>query len=99
MAVADHDPSNPALFPTPPLPQQRRRHGALQGALKQLLGWLLLAGILVGAVLGAAYYAGMFDKSETVDRITHRVARGDLVITVVEDGNLESAANIDVRCL
>lgn len=30
--------------------------------------------------------------------LTQPVKRGDLVITVVEDGNVESAANVDIKC-
>jgi HlyD family secretion protein len=44
------------------------------------------------AVVG---YGGGSDAS---DASTQRVSRGRLLVTVTEDGNLESASNVEVRC-
>jgi multidrug resistance efflux pump len=57
--------------------------------------------VLVGVIAGGwwAVRAYVFPPdTDAEQRLTHQVARGDLVITVTEDGNVESASNIDIRC-
>lgn len=61
---------------------------------------LVLAGI---AALGLAGYASrrMFEGN-TAGPVgsysTHKVVKGDLLVTVTEDGTVESAKNVDVKC-
>jgi multidrug resistance efflux pump/Ca2+-binding EF-hand superfamily protein len=58
--------------------------------------FLALAG--GGSAVGYALYA----RSQTVDEsklaMTNEVTKGTLVVSVVEDGNLESASNVDLKC-
>lgn len=66
-------------------------------------GWgkLLVAVVLVAAVAGGVYgYAYLNGPKGSVPgtMLTHVVQPGDLVITVTEDGNLESANNVDIKC-
>jgi multidrug efflux pump subunit AcrA (membrane-fusion protein) len=48
------------------------------------------------AVLLLIYSGSGQDSSRQA--ITYKVARGDMVLTVTEDGNVESASNVDVKC-
>jgi HlyD family secretion protein len=58
---------------------------------------LLACGIL--AVVGVAY-ALSGDKSAGVNKreMVDKVIRGDMVVSVTEDGNVESSSNVDVKC-
>lgn len=62
-----------------------------------------LAILALFAVVGVVFY-GVSQLSTSSNgptnkaTLTHSVARGDLLITVTEDGNLESAVNLDVKC-
>src|SRR5690554_730092 len=60
---------------------------------------LLASAALVSAVgYGSSQFLLPGEDAVTSNLSTHRVSRSDLVITVTEDGNLESASNIDVKC-
>ena len=67
-----------------------------------LTGWLLGAMCLAGAVgLGTVVVpqiTGLGDEGDTSDVATHRISNGKLVLTVTEDGNVESGSNVDVKC-
>ncbi len=63
------------------------------------LKWLVVASLLaVGALVVWQY--GFFLGGAKVEpgALTQQAARGDLVITVTEDGNVESSSNLDVKC-
>lgn len=68
--------------------------------IRRLCGWLVALGILGGGAWGA--YLGFKHMTATeagVKSLTEKVGpRGHLVVTVVEDGNVESAENLDIRC-
>ena len=77
---------------------------ALSSLLPRRRKWLrygIIAVVVVGATAGLAALAGTdfwsTKRSERV-QLTHTVRRGDMLITVTEDGNLESASNVDVKC-
>ncbi len=72
-------------------------------SLRRRTGWskLLLAVVLVGAVAAGVYgysYLNGGSGGPTGAMLTHVVQPGDLLITVTEDGNLESANNVDIKC-
>lgn len=58
----------------------------------------LVAGVVGAAAYGSMRWIGTGAKTKGPVVLTHRAARGDLVVTVVEDGNVESASNIDIKC-
>lgn len=67
--------------------------------------WLrLLVGLVVGILLlgGAGYAASLvFRSAETgprISQLTHTVQRGEMFVTVIEDGNVESARNVEIKC-
>ncbi len=59
---------------------------------------LALLAVLTAASWGAARYVNTHRPSATRDMKTAAVLRGDLLVTMKEDGNLESAVNIDIKC-
>lgn len=68
---------------------RRRKSGA----------WLL--GLLLVGVVGAGSAAAFIPRgasSELGPAATHTVGRGDLLVTVTEQGTLESSNNIEIKC-
>jgi RND family efflux transporter MFP subunit len=67
-------------------------------AQRRLILAIVLAA-LAAAIVGSSYALLNWLSHDTGPAlITERVARADLLITVTEDGNVESANNVDVRC-
>lgn len=60
------------------------------------LGLLLVVG-LVGVGIWQLVKAGG-DEGGVGGALTYVVQRGDMLITVTDDGNVESASNIDIKC-
>ncbi|MHC4431664.1 MAG: hypothetical protein ACYTBS_07480, partial [Planctomycetota bacterium] len=64
--------------------------------------WLTRALLAAGtiAVLGAAAaYVPRSGPSQQISPVpTHTIARGDLTVTVTEQGTLESAENTEIKC-
>lgn len=64
--------------------------------------WLVASIIVVaGGGLLAAISPGLAsfgEGEEGISSLKHRVTRDDMVISITVDGNVESAANIDVKC-
>jgi len=64
---------------------------------------VLLLLIVLVVIIGGAGYAGwralnhMGDDPVT-SMLTHTVQRTDLLISITEDGNVESASNVDLKC-
>ncbi len=54
--------------------------------------------VVSGLVLGARQLVGSLAGETGPVMSTHRVEPGELLITITEDGNLESANNIDIKC-
>lgn len=59
---------------------------------------LLLAGGLVVVAVVATLIAGSAAPRESGVRLTHTIGRGDLVVTVTEQGTLESSNNTEIKC-
>ncbi len=60
--------------------------------------WLLVL-IFVGLTAGGGwYYKSRVADNGEVDVLTHTVARGNYALEVVEQGEVESASNVEVRC-
>lgn len=76
-------------------PGKRRRQGSW-------LKWVVLfAGMLVLAAVGLVAYQRYLARSAAdafQDVMTTEVKRTDLLITVTEDGNIESAKNLEIKC-
>ena len=67
-----------------------------------VLGWLILLLVIAGlGYAGWQYRVGLLSGSEarsSQQYQLHQVRRGPLRITVTEDGNVESAQNVDIKC-
>ncbi len=66
-------------------------------ATRVVVGAVLLL-VLGGAAWGAAHLMSSRGEALASNVLTTKVQRGDLLVTVTEDGNLESAVNIDIKC-
>ena len=63
--------------------------------------WLkrgVIVALLVGAIVavGAAASRSM-PKTDSISQLTHEITRGNLLVTVIEQGTLESSNNVEVR--
>ncbi len=59
---------------------------------------VIIVAILAGGAWGTVHLIGSQSQDKESAMLTARVERGELLVTVVEDGNLESAVNIDIKC-
>ncbi len=59
---------------------------------------LLPIGLLVILAAAAFFVPGAISKPTTGPRLTHTIARGDLLVTVTEQGTLESSNNTEIKC-
>ena len=84
--------------------QERKRHlrpsSGRQGAsFGRWWKWgLPLTSVLVVVILAVVLIASVSSSGETGPKLTHRIARGDLIVTVTEQGLLESAENTEIKC-
>ena len=83
----------PSPANAPPMPEANEGSGI---GTKVAIGVLVVAAIVALGVF-ASQLTGSSDK-ETVKTLLHKVTTGEMVITVIEDGNVESASNIDIKC-
>ena len=77
-------------------PGRQRSNGS--NALGKLLLFVILIGLLSAAVWGSGQYFTRVSSSALDSALTLTVGRGELLITVTEDGSLESASNLDIKC-
>jgi HlyD family secretion protein len=59
---------------------------------------LLATGVVAAIAIVATLIAGATSPGESGPRLTHTIARGDLVVTVTEQGTLESSNNTEIKC-
>jgi multidrug resistance efflux pump len=74
----------------PSRPPQRRISGLWMGGVVLLL--------LAGAAVGANKYWNLSFSGEHDSFVVTPVTRSSFLITVTEDGNLESASNVELKC-
>ena len=86
----------PVLIPDAPRDASRPRRPAWIRRAAVLLTLLVLGSLSLW--YASTHAQGWFSAAPDTRVLTQRVVRGDLLITVVEDGNVESAANVDLKC-
>ena len=59
--------------------------------------WLVIGLVAVGALV-FALVPNIGSSQDSGPRLTYTVTRGDLIVTVVEQGTLESAENTEIKC-
>jgi multidrug efflux pump subunit AcrA (membrane-fusion protein) len=67
------------------------------GARRWKRGLLMIAAVAVVAI-GAALISGVMSGRESDPKLTHTITRSDLLVTVTEQGTLESSSNLEIRC-
>ena len=85
------------LHPKPQIPQEQvpsLQRTTRRFAWKRGLSLMLVIGLLLS---GAALLAKTIWRTETASALTHVIARDDLVVTVTEQGMLESSENIEFK--
>jgi multidrug resistance efflux pump len=87
-----------AVHPEMQTPQSRTvpQHAGSRGAVLTRVLLVVVGIAVVGAV--AVYVSGAIAPEETGPRLTHTIAHGDLVVTVTEQGTLESSNNTEIKC-
>ena len=91
--------SRPILHPTRQLHEPK-----CFGGSRPRRGWAKVAVfvIMLAVISGVVYFGNILGASDqargTSDEPVKKPVRGELLITVVEDGNMESASNEDVKC-
>ena len=84
------------------IPEQGPRTPMKRSTDSNLVGRVLLLIVLIGlstaAVWGARRMINERSANQDSKKLTYQVTRGDLLVTVTEDGNVESASNSDIKC-
>ena len=60
-------------------------------------GLVTIAAVAVVAI-AAMFIRGAMSPRESGPKLTHTITRGDLLVTVIEQGTLESSSNLEIRC-
>ena len=60
--------------------------------------WVLAIGLIAVAVLTVTAIPDSVSSQDSGPRLTYTVKRGDLIVTIVEQGALESAENTEIKC-
>ncbi len=82
----------PSSSSTPPPPVRNRR---------RIPRWLVITGVsvaLLGLTAGTLKSTLLGTSKVTTGVLTEKVRRSDLIVSIAEDGNVESAHNIDIKC-
>ncbi len=85
------------LYPKTQSSQARSHPQKSPGARWWKLGLLVIGAVVVVAI-AATFISGAISPPESGPRLTHTIARGDLVVSVTEQGTLESSNNTEIKC-
>ena len=96
-SVTEERPSRGDLGEETPEPAARRSGGGFRLARRLLLLLVVLAGLAAVAYSTTRLLSTPAD-GQGASLSTYQVEPGELLITVTEDGNVESASNIDIKC-
>ena len=82
-----------------PLQQPIARHSDRASKGRSWGRGLFVLGVIAVLGAGATFIPGFISSPEsTGPRLTHKIQRGDLLVTVIEQGTLESSNNTEVKC-
>ena len=88
--------SNDMSQKTPRAQQRRDRQGSSTGRWRKRV--LLAIGLVAVGTSAATLIPGTGSSRENGPKLTHTITRGDLIVTVTEQGTLESSANTEIKC-
>ena len=77
--------------------QARNSHQYSSVARWRKRGLRMIAAVAVVAI-AARFIPGAMSERESGPKLTHTITRGDLLVTVTEQGTLESSNNTEVKC-
>lgn len=83
----------------PQSPRARQRTDSRKPSQRR--GWrrgLLGIGVIAVLASAVALMPGATSSRETGPKLTHTITRGDLFVTVTEQGTLESSENTEIKC-
>ncbi|MBP89202.1 MAG: hypothetical protein CMJ64_21215 [Planctomycetaceae bacterium] len=83
-----------------PLQRDSDRQDSAQNA-PQVRWWkrgLLVIGVVAVVAMAATWIPGVSSSREYGPKLTHTIARGNLLVTVTEQGTLESSENTEIKC-
>jgi multidrug efflux pump subunit AcrA (membrane-fusion protein) len=60
--------------------------------------FLLAIGSIFVLGIAAIFFSGRLLTPESDPRMTHTITRGDLIVSVIEQGTLESSNNVEIKC-
>jgi HlyD family secretion protein len=88
---------------TLPGPETQRTQGRSTPAKPDPQGrwWkrsLLTIGVVAVAAIAATFVPKAISLPESGPKLTHTIARGNLIVTVTEQGTLESSNNTEIKC-
>ena len=87
----------PSTYSAPPIDNRQPNNRNAPPKSRPLL-WLSLLGLVVVCGASALALASRDGVGETKEFLTHTVERGDLVVSVTEEGTLESSSNVEIKC-
>ena len=90
--------SFPAQSQSHPLQGQRRSDGRNSPQSPRWGRGLVAIAIVAGLVSAAVLIPGAISSPQIGPKLTHTIARGDLLVTVTEQGRLESSENTEIKC-
>jgi HlyD family secretion protein len=64
----------------------------------RIIAFLVVVGLLAAGVYGSTQILSRMKEEKKPSALVYTVTRGEMLITVTEDGNLESASNVDIKC-
>ena len=89
-------PETPRQPPAPQAQQRSDRRNAAAGRWRKRV--LLALGLVAVGASAATLIPGVGSSREPGPKLTHTMTRGDLMVTVTEQGILESSVNTEIKC-
>ena len=92
----DAPPQSPAVGQSPNAPAPQPSSRTLDA--RRWKRRLIVGSLLIILVVLAVFIPGAISTGESAFRLTHTIGRGDLQVTVIEQGTLESSNNTEIKC-
>ena len=90
--------STDMLPETPDSPTRAGSHSKKTPGSRRWKWGLLVIGMVAVLASAVALFPGTLSSRESGPTLTHTIRRGDLVVSVTEQGTLESSNNTEIRC-
>ena len=84
-------------------PDRPQSHTTLQSSPNSIRStrrwkWGFLVIVSVAVIFAVMFIPGTMSQSDTSHKLTHVITRGDLLVSVTEQGTLESSNNTEIKC-